>query len=44
LQDVILPTHKGANPSPQNGDNPINKNSSNPNLSTKLESNFTTIF
>jgi hypothetical protein len=44
LQDVILPTHKGANPSPQNQHNPINRNSSNPKFSTKLEGNVATIF
>jgi hypothetical protein len=36
--------HKGAKPSPQNGQSPINKDSSNLNLSTKFEGNATTRF
>jgi hypothetical protein len=34
-----VPTHKGVKPSPENGQSLINKDSSNPNLSTKFESN-----
>jgi hypothetical protein len=44
LQDVISLAHKGANPNPQNGHNPIKNDYSNPNLSTKLEGNVATIF
>jgi hypothetical protein len=39
-----VPTHKGAKPSPQNGQSPINKDSSNPNLFTKFEGNVATRF
>jgi hypothetical protein len=39
-----VPTHKGAKPSPQNGQSPINKDSSSPNVSTKFEGNAATRF
>ncbi len=39
-----LVCHKGAKPSPQNGQSPINKDFSHPNLFTKFESNVATRF